>query len=437
MLRADVTAPYFFLSYAHTPRDENDNSDPDHWVHRLFRDLCDHIRHLTTVPGGAAGYMDRSMRAGQLWTTELGGALAACRVFVPLYSPRYFHSSWCGKEWSVFARRPTRFRTEGRSGTPGAIVPALWAPVEDHQLPDSIRDIQYAHPELGDRYRDFGLYGLMKLSSHRRHYQTAVWELARRIIEVGKHVAVDPGESTSWDTEPDAFAPLRSRRALRITVAAGSLDRLPEGRSPDYYGPTALDWTPFRPACPRPLAEMAAEIAERLDFRPDIQAFDTWHSEAGGTPSGGGSPAATGPEVVLLDRWVLRDPEQRTRLGKFDATHHPATGLVVPWNDDDPDSEDAKQALTAETTATLPRTVSQAEQACRPAVRGIPDHESFDALLPRVVQWAATQHLKHAPAQPPPGRGTRRFRLSVAGDQDSPPPVHRPHAEEEDRDEQP
>ncbi|MCL8013674.1 TIR-like protein FxsC [Streptomyces sp. AS02] len=436
-LRADATAPYFFLSYAHTPRDETDESDPDVWVHRLFRDLCEDIRQLTAVPLGASGYMDRSMRAGQLWTTELGDALAACRVFVPLYSPRYFHSSWCGKEWTIFANRAARYRTEGRRGTPGAIVPALWAPIEDHQLPETVKDIQYRHPELGDRYRDYGFYGLMKLSSQRRHYQRAVFELARRIIEVGRSVVVEPGETPAWDAVHDTFATLRTGRVLRITVAAGSLDRLPEGRSPDYYGPSALDWNPFRPECPRPLAEMAAAIAERNGFRPDLQAFDTWHSEAGGTPSGGGSAAAAGPEVMLLDRWLLRDPEQRTRLSKFDAAHRPATGLMVPWNDDDPDSEDAKQALTAETAATLPRTVSQAEQACRPAVRGIPDHESFDALLPRVVQWAAAQHLKQAPAQPPPGRATPRFRLSIAGHDDNLSPVHRPHAEEEDRDEQP
>ncbi|MFG2549844.1 TIR-like protein FxsC [Streptomyces sp. NPDC048581] len=430
-LRAETAAPYFFLSYAHTPRDDTDDGDPDLWVHRLFRDLCGHIRHMTAVPVGAAGYMDRSMRAGQLWTTELGDSLAACRVFVPLYSPRYFRSSWCGKEWTVFDQRPARHRSAGRRGTPGAIVPALWAPVEDHQLPESVRDLQYAHPELGDRYRDFGLYGLIKVSSFRSAYQRAVLELARRIIDVGENVLVDQGEQTRWSAVPDAFAPVRARRTLRITVAAGSLDRLPEERGSHYYGPSALDWNPYRPECARPLAEVAAEIAERLEYRPDLKEFDTWHSEADD------SPPAGGPEVMLLDRWVLRDPEQRTRLAKFDAGHRPATGLMVPWNDADPDSEDARESLTDEVETTLPRIVNQGRQACRPAVRGIPDHESFGALLPHVVQWAATQHLKQAPAQPPPGRATPRFRLSIAGHDDSRPPVHRPHAEEEDRDEQP
>ncbi|KUO15679.1 TIR-like protein FxsC [Streptomyces dysideae] len=429
-LRAGRKGPYFFLSYAHVPPDEADDSDPDLWVRKLFRDLCGHIMHMTDVPPGGSGFMDRSMRTGQIWTTELADSLAGCRVFVPLYSPRYFRSSWCGKEWTVFGRRTARYVTEGRGGTPSAVVPALWAPVEDRQLPESVREVQYTHPELGDRYRDFGLYGLMKVSAYRRHYERAVLELARRIITVGQRVVVEPGQRTPLDTVPDAFAPVRARRTLRITVAANSLRRLPEGRSPDYYGHSALDWNPFHPESPRPLAALAAEIAERLDYRPDLQPFDTWHHEADGS-------TAAGPEVMLLDRWVLRDPEQRTRLGKFDVSHRPATGLMVPWNGDDPDSGDAQHTLAADAEATLPRKMTQGRQACRPAVGGIPDHESFGALLPHVVQWAAAQHLKNTPAQPPPGRGTPRFRLSISGDQDSQPPVHRPYTEEEDRDEQP
>ncbi|MCF1592999.1 TIR-like protein FxsC [Streptomyces muensis] len=429
-LRADV-GPYFFLSYAHTPRDDHEESDPDMWVHRLFRDLSFHIRQMTTVPGGASGFMDRSMRAGQIWKDELAESLASCRVFVPLYSPRYFTSSWCGKEWSAFGRRPTQHRVEGRQGTPSAVVPTLWAPVEDHQLPKSVSAVQYTHPELGDRYRAFGLYGLIKVKSFRGDYEKAVMRLARRIVEVGENVIVERGARTLLDSVPNAFAPVRARRTLRITVAANSLPGLPEGRSPDYYGHSALDWNPFHPECARPLAAVAADIAERMEYRPDLQALDTWDETADGTDQD------DGPEVMLLDRWVLRDPQGRARLRQYDMSGRPATGLMVPWNDADPDSDGAEAELAEEAEETLPRTMRSGRQACRPAVVGIPDHESFGALLPRVVQWTATRHLRHTQAQPPPGQATPRFRLSISGEQDSPPPVNRPHAEEEDHDGQP
>ncbi|KUO02609.1 TIR-like protein FxsC [Streptomyces caeruleatus] len=203
---ARETAPYFFLSYAHLPRAHSDDADPDLWVARFFRDLCDHITNMTSVPVGSAGFMDRSMRAGQVWGSELSDALATCRVFVPLYSPRYFISSWCGREWAAFSQREARYRVDDPSGRPSAIVPALWSPVPDHQLPVPARELQYLHPDLGERYRTFGLYGLMKLSSFRDAYQKAVLHLARRIVGVGEGVVVEYGEPTGLSTVADAFA---------------------------------------------------------------------------------------------------------------------------------------------------------------------------------------------------------------------------------------
>src|SRR5208282_3249203 len=91
--------PYFFLSYARTPKhDPNDRSDPDQWIYKLYSDLCRDILFLTSVGPRSAGFMDRETHVGSLWPDTLAQALASCRVFVPLYSPRYFQSEACGQE---------------------------------------------------------------------------------------------------------------------------------------------------------------------------------------------------------------------------------------------------------------------------------------------------------------------------------------------------
>ncbi|MFE4582661.1 FxsC protein, partial [Streptomyces chartreusis] len=179
------------------------------------------------------------------------------------------------------------------------------------------------------------------------------------------------------------------------------------------------------PASGRPLAQVAAAIAEGLAFRPDVREFD--HTAG----------PADGPEVVLLDRWVLRDPERRAALGEFDSGNLPPTGLVMPWNENDPDSDEAEYALAAQAEATLPHRIRLGRQACRPAVRGVPDQQSFDNVFPAVVQWAEGEYRKRAQPRPPAGQGTERFRLLDKDHQDGRPQEDRRNAEEGNRDEQP
>jgi len=129
--------PLFFLSYAHSPRDDR-TPDPDLWIGKLYDDLCDHIKQLADLPPGKkAGFMDRELRQGQEWPERLSEALASCSVFVPLYSRRYFKSEHCGKEWFAFNRRRLNHRAKNTHPVE-TIVPALWIPAanSDNQQHD-------------------------------------------------------------------------------------------------------------------------------------------------------------------------------------------------------------------------------------------------------------------------------------------------------------
>ncbi|MEU6366413.1 TIR-like protein FxsC [Streptomyces sp. NPDC046931] len=212
-------APYFYLSYAHTPRGDASALDPNAPISRLFRDLNDHIRNLTGPPsdrarfgrgagaGLRAGFMDRStIGVGQPWSEEMSDALATCRVFVPLYSPRYFTSNWCGREWAAFTHRRSHLRFDN-SRSPSAIVPILWTPIEARDLPLPAQQLQFVHPDLGERYHELGLYGLTRIASFRTDYQRAVYRLAQRIVEVAESVIVEPASRDDVVEAPDAFAP--------------------------------------------------------------------------------------------------------------------------------------------------------------------------------------------------------------------------------------
>ncbi|MEH0983077.1 TIR-like protein FxsC [Micromonospora sp. CPCC 205556] len=190
--RVDESAPVFFLSYARTrnriaapPRDTNSK------VFQLFVDLSDHVVELLGLrPGRTAGFMDRVLDGGQLWTEDLAFAAGHCQVFIPLISPQYLRSEWCAREWDAFSRRPVLLRpgAEASAGeTP--LIPVNWSVVERRRVPPVVSQRQMFSPtrlppEIAPQYHDEGIYGLLSLGKNGKDaYDAVVWRLAQRIAK--------------------------------------------------------------------------------------------------------------------------------------------------------------------------------------------------------------------------------------------------------------
>jgi FxsC-like protein len=404
------TAPYFFLSYAHTPRyDPADPADPDAWVVDLYKDLCNDIMQLTSLPlGSKPGFMDRELRPGNAWPMELAQALSTCRVFVPLYSRRYFESAQCGREWFAFSRRVLNQVARGNERA-GAIIPAIWVPLEPSQLPEAARSIQFDHRQLGDRYVTHGLYGIIKLSRYRDAYEEAVYELARRIVEVAQYATVEPEQPADYETLESSFGTTNSGvpggRQLRLTVVAPHEDDLPAGRSAYHYGRTARDWNPYRPDSVRSLADHASDLARNLDCRPDVGDLQD-HADAlisDAPPSH--------PEILIVDAWATTQPECQEMLKRFDAMTKPWIQVVVPWNRSDTETVGAESRLRLSLDASLKNKLDEGRASSVMAVRGVPSLEDFSRVLPTVVRTAVRGYLRHAPAHPPAGPAVEKPRL--------------------------
>jgi FxsC-like protein len=406
----DSTAPYFFLSYAHTPRhDPADTTDPDTWVFDLYTDLCNHIMQLTSLPNGAKpGFMDRELRPGNDWPSGLSRALASCRVFVPLYSRRYFESEQCGKEWFAFSRRVLNQAARG-PGRPEAIIPAIWVPVAAESLPQAAQSIQFDHSVLGERYVAHGFYGIIKLKRYRDAYEEAVYELARQIVDVAQRSPVQPGQPDDYESLESAFGISHRHtpggRRLRLTVVAPTSDDLPDGRGPYHYGRTARDWNPYRPETVRPIADHACDLVRNLDYRPLVGDLDSRGDELGiaGPP--------TDPEILVLDPWAATQPESNTTLRRFDEQNKPWVQVVVPWNRTDSESTTAGPQLRKNLDDALSRKLAEVRVTSKMAVRGVPCLEDFSLVLPLVARTAVRNYLKHAPAYPPVGPAVEKPRL--------------------------
>lgn len=413
-----IGRPYFFLSYARTPkRDPADRSDPDRWVHKLYKDLCDEILQMTDAQPGEAGFMDRENKLGAEWSPELMAALKACRVFVPLYSRRYFESDNCGKEWFAFAQREVMH--EARDGEAvSAIVPALWTHLDRHMIPVVAQSFQYDHADLGERYRAEGFYGIMKLRNYRADYQRAVHRLAERIIEIGdRSIAHSDGdvqgmERKDFESLPSAFGPASARRTtnsqLKITLLAHDTSNLPPGRASDYYGETPNAWSPYQPLHSRPVAEYALELAKRcLDCEALLDTFEN------GRPPWNGNGQMP-PSLFLVDAWVSLSDSYQERLSMLNQISEPWVSVLIPWNQQDAGLGLLENDLRERLYQNLGRKLEGVPRRCRMAADGIPTLPDFIHLLPEMTMIMLKRYRKYAPAHPPKGPTIERPRLRRA-----------------------
>jgi FxsC-like protein len=394
---AGEDGPYFFLSYSHARRgDDRDTEDQDVWVHELFRGLCSYVAEFAGSPASTVGFMDRELRSGNEWPWRLSWNLANCRVFVPLYSRRYFQSAHCGKEWSAFRNR-ARNGSAHASGHAETIIPALWSPVRPDQFPLAARSIHFEPREFGQNYAEYGFSSIMKLARFKDDYDWAVLRLARQIVEVAERTQVLPGPAMDYDSLPNAFEEgavrdMAGDKRLRIIVAAPHLGVLPPGRSVAYYGQAAGDWNPYAPESVEPLAAYARGLARYLGFRPEVTSLYEQEDDL----LGGNGPVA-GPAVLLVDPWEVTQPRCQRILARLDELDKPWIQLVVVWNRKDGEMNAAETELQSALDAALPITrTERVRMTALPAAKGVPSLDDIPPVLMDSMRHAARQYLKYA-----------------------------------------
>jgi hypothetical protein len=173
------------MSYTH-------QSDPGGVLGRFLDELRDAISIRTGVPRDQTRFIDTAMDVGGRWSKQIIHALATCQVFMPIYSPSYPTSDFCGREWTVFARR---LRAAATGQEANAIVPVLWTPVTDIAgwiSKPPFGPIQYVsgHADY-HQYRDRGIYGL-----NDDERKKVAFYLAGRVAEAYRDDPVPPADPT-------------------------------------------------------------------------------------------------------------------------------------------------------------------------------------------------------------------------------------------------
>lgn len=402
---------YFYLGYAPTIRPGNRDGvsgsstvGPDESVTTFFRDLSDSIRlRVGAPPGAQVGYL-AVPEPGEPWPGRKARmALSRAKIFVPLYCERYFNNKLCGRQWSAFWNRAVAVGPGGQH----AIVPVLWGRIGSDPLPASAARLNFDHVVFGHSYAVFGLNSIMNLNRYHDDYRHAVDEIAKHIVKTAQVMDLSAGDPVDPDSMPDAFEDRPSSRRLHVSFVVPSLAELPAHRDPAYYGPGPLDWNPYRPASPEPLADHVENLVRDLDFQPETRYFEEARKDllADGAP--------TGPGLLIVDVWALIDDQRRALLKLFDALDKPWIGVLVPWNSADDETLRADDALRARLDEALHNKLVEGRIASRAAVHGIPSLADFDHALKDILDLAKRNYVRHALAFPPPGPAMEKPHISI------------------------
>jgi FxsC-like protein len=363
---------YFFFSYS--------RANDDAFLQQFFEDLSQAIRELEGFgPKEVVGFFDqRELKLGAEWDNRLVDALQTCPALVCVYSPAYFKSENCGREWQVFEDRRKLFRDNERAaGNPGAglpevIKPVIWIPVPDG-LPASVGGAQYTVGQPSAVHNTEGLKKMRKqYPNYSAQYDDFVADLAKQIRDVNRNINLPPLDVTpEYESVTPAFPKIEQTPArglasqqnartkgpkfVQFVFVAGSPEQFPRSlsRQPDYYIPQGgRQWKPFLPRTTRPILPFVQHIAseEGLDFSSQELPFNSQ------------LPAAIRDAererslvIVFVDSWSIDIADYKRVLEAVDQQIYFNCSIIVPWNDDDNQTVQQQNRLRDNVRATFRR----------------------------------------------------------------------------------
>lgn len=336
----------FFLSYARANYNE--------YLKKFFKELSIAIRdRLPARDGSEVGFFDQHLELGEEWDSAIAHALQTSKVMVCLYSPAYFSSDYCGREWHVFHQRRLLHaadkRSTGSSSLSPTIKPVIWIPLPP-ELPEVVAATQYMRGDSLETHNDKGLKHMRSMhNKYSTKYKEFIQDLADDIVDTGRRYPLPPlpelprlGQLPSvFDVSPkvDSGSSLQtttsSLRHVNFVFVAGAPEQFPSNSRKQlecYKEHGGRDWKPFFPQQTKPIRALAQYIAasEDLDFYSDELPFGS------DLPNKiRAAEDARNLVILLLDIWTAQLPQYREVLQKLDELNYNNCSVLMPWDQSD------------------------------------------------------------------------------------------------------
>jgi FxsC-like protein len=321
----------FFLSFSTIdwrPKQKDD-------IEAFFEALVERLARLGRTDGGF--FAPDDVQRGAEWERQLPSALARSRVLVPMFSPNYFKSVYCGKEWQVFRERHEENQRNVVQGVqaPEVMLPVVWT-ADLLKIPERVGKIQNRKGTDPPAYTQRGLSYVMQ--SPRRfgaQYLDLVDRLALEIAQMAEaqgQARVRPGPK--WDDIDPPF-PANYKRGLgyvRYVFVAGRTDEMEPVRTQRAsYGTfeSRQDWRPCFPDVDRQAGDLALGVAKGLGKDCEFvepKDLASRMKEA---------KALKNILAVVVDPWSVSLPSFDRFTQQLDDEELPTSGVIVAWNQKD------------------------------------------------------------------------------------------------------
>ncbi|GLL03813.1 TIR-like protein FxsC [Dactylosporangium matsuzakiense] len=396
---------YFFLSYARGP--------DDLFVRRFYNDLCSEVRvHAGVGHDVEVGFLDNhNIEPGQLWPQALVNAIAECSTFLALYSPAYFLSRPCGKEWKLFEQRSNSAAADEANRIPG-LIPIVWLP--PRELPPVAQAVHYDLDVPEDDYRRRGLRQLLRLQRMHDAYIDFLSTVTEHIVAAARtpppplgsldldfdrlesafHGPV-PGPDDTGELIPARFG---TGQMIHFVVAAPTRAEAEAiNRDDGYYGADPLEWAPFGPAQPQPLREYAQKVASEYGFESMFTGVDRLADRVKVAQQ------FNHIVVLLVDPWSADVAAHRERLLEYDHHRDHVSAMLVVMSAADPQTQAHRARLADLMHATLGNNERRLDEVM--LRRSVLTWPSFEADLAVVLAEARNRLVADGRVyrRPPPG----------------------------------
>jgi hypothetical protein len=217
----------FFFSYARDNRDE--------YLLRFYKDLSRRVQVLSGMSKEEQEVMqiafldENNLQLGSEWDPALGEALQNSSVLICAYSPSYFVSEYCSREWHVFQMRRRSWPTflAGQAAMPPAIKPVVGVAPARRMTRETVHEdvwgVQFTLGQTDAIYNTDGVEPMLRMiNRYSDQYQAFLDDLAKTIIaaaDLHPPLPALPSPLPPLSTIPPLF-PLRTRPPAPVAQPA-------------------------------------------------------------------------------------------------------------------------------------------------------------------------------------------------------------------------